>query len=81
MCEHITKGTTPTTNGFKFQESGIKFIKIENINTDGTISKDKMSDIDEACYNSFKRSQLKENDILFSIAGTKMGITGIVDGH
>ena len=79
VCEHITKGTTPTTNGYKFQDSGISFIKIENISKDGTTSKDKMSFIDEECHNNLKRSQLKENDILFSIAGTKMGITGIVD--
>ena len=26
----ITKGTTPTTNGFNFQKSGIGFVKIEN---------------------------------------------------
>lgn len=79
VCEHITKGTTPTTNGFKWRESGINFIKIENINTDGTISQEKLSYIDEICHENLKRSQLKVNDILFSIAGTKMGIVGIVD--
>lgn len=79
VCEHITKGTTPTTNGFKWQEAGINFIKIENINNDGTISNEKLSYIDTDCHESLKRSQLQENDILFSIAGTKMGIVGIVD--
>ena len=78
VCEHITKGTTPTTNGYKWQETGINFIKIENINTDGTISDAKMAFIDEKCHESLKRSQLQKDDILFSIAGTKMGITGIV---
>ncbi len=79
VCEPITKGTTPTTNGFQWQETGINFIKIENINTNGTISHEKLSFINEECHESLKRSQLKENDILFSIAGTKMGITGLVD--
>ncbi len=79
VCEHITKGTTPTTNGFKWQESGINFIKIQNINTDGTISNDKMAFINQECHDSLKRSQLQTGDILFSIAGTQMGITGIVD--
>lgn len=32
----------------------------------------------EECNNSLKRSSLRSNDILFSIAGTKMGITGFV---
>ena len=31
ITELITKGTTPTTNGYKFQNSGINFLKIENI--------------------------------------------------
>jgi len=79
VCEHITKGTTPTTNGFKWQESGINFIKIESINSNGTISREKLSYVTEECHKSLKRSQLQENDILFSIAGTKMGIVGMVD--
>jgi type I restriction enzyme M protein len=78
VCEPITKGTTPTTNGFKWQKSGINFIKIENVNSDGTISDAKLAFIDEDCHASLKRSQLQKNDILFSIAGTKMGITGMV---
>ncbi len=78
VCEHITKGSTPTTYGFKFQKSGISFVKIESITDDGDIDEDELSFIDEKCQDNFKRSQLKENDVLFSIAGTNMGITGIV---
>ncbi|MFA6016306.1 MAG: N-6 DNA methylase [Gallionellaceae bacterium] len=77
-AEWITKGTTPTTHGYKFQNSGINFIKIECINDVGEIDLDRVAFIDEECHELFKRSQLKENDILFSIAGTKMGITGFV---
>jgi type I restriction enzyme M protein len=79
ITEVITKGSTPTTYGYKYQENGINFIKIENLNEDGVIEKDKLSFIDEKCYNDFKRSQLKKDDILFSIAGTKMGIIGYVE--
>ncbi len=78
VSEWITKGTTPTTNGHKFQDSGISFVKIECINDDGEIDLTKVAFIDEACHESLKRSQLRENDILFSIAGTKMGITGFI---
>ncbi len=78
ITELITKGSTPTTYGYKYQEKGINFIKIENLNEDGVIEKDKLSYIDEKCYNDFKRSQLKKDDILFSIAGT-MGIIGYVE--
>ena len=69
LCEVITKGSTPTTYGHNFQEKGINFIKIENINKDGIIIKEKITFIDEKCHNDFKRSQLKKDDILFSIAG------------
>ena len=29
IAELITKGTTPTTMGFDFQENGVNFLKIE----------------------------------------------------
>jgi type I restriction enzyme M protein len=69
ISERITKGTTPTTNGFKFQEDGINFIKIESIKEDGSFIPEKFAFVSEECHQAFKRSQLKENDILFSIAG------------
>jgi len=31
----ITKGTTPTSLGYQFTETGINFIKIESINEEG----------------------------------------------
>ena len=79
VCELITKGTTPTSYGYQFQSSGIRFIKIENINSVGTISSQKMSYISDECHRQLERSQLKANDVLFSIAGTRMGITAFVD--
>jgi restriction endonuclease S subunit len=69
ISERITKGTTPTTNGFKFQEVGINFIKIESIKEDGSFIPEKFAFVSKECHQAFKRSQLKENDILFSIAG------------
>ena len=78
VSEWITKGTTPTTDGHKFQISGISFIKIESIKDDGEIDPSKVAFIDEKCHAALKRSQLRENDVVFSIAGTKMGITGFI---
>ncbi len=73
----ITKGTTPTTNGYKFQDSGINFLKIENIvNGEIDLSTIEMF-ISEEAHQSQKRSQLEINDVLFSIAGT-IGDTAIV---
>lgn len=68
LCEVITKGTTPTTLGFNYTEKGINFIKIESIQN-GRINLSKVAFISNECNEALKRSQLKENDILFSIAG------------
>jgi len=77
LTEIITKGTTPTTNGYKFLNKGINFLKIENI-VKGEIDLSTIEIfISEEAHQSQKRSQLKENDVLFSIAGT-IGDTAIV---
>ena len=66
----ITKGSTPTTYGYSYQESGVNFIKIENIK-DGKINIPSIEFfISDEAHNSQQRSKLKEGDLLFSIAGT-----------
>ena len=65
----ITKGTTPTSLGGKFETSGINFIKIESLSSDGKFLLDKFAYIDEVTHNKLARSQLENEDILFSIAG------------
>ena len=76
-CELITKGTTPTSLGKFFTNKGINFIKIETLEENGRIIKDKVAFIDNVTNNLLKRSQLKEKDILISIAGA-LGRTTIV---
>nr|MDA3886093.1 restriction endonuclease subunit S [Candidatus Delongbacteria bacterium] len=73
----ITKGTTPTSVGHNFVEEGINFIKAENISKINTIDISGTPKITEECNNKLSRSILRENDILFSIAGT-LGRTVIV---
>ena len=73
----VTKGTTPTTMGFQFEDGGINFVKIESILEDGTFLKEKFSHISDECNVQMRRSQLQENDILFSIAGA-IGRSAIV---
>lgn len=74
----ITKGTTPTTLGSKFVERGVNFIKSEAVSYDGKIDKSTFVFIDEDTHNKLKRSQLKKDDILFSMAGIFLGKNGIV---
>ncbi|MHC8441336.1 MAG: restriction endonuclease subunit S [Candidatus Eutrophobiaceae bacterium] len=77
ICEVVTKGTTPTSVGFKFEDDGINFVKVESINLDGTFIPAKFAKINTECHAALKRSQLHEGDILFSIAGA-LGRTAIV---
>ena len=79
LCEVITKGTTPTSIGFKFESEGINFVKVESLAADSTFITSKFAKINSECHESLKRSQLKDGDILFSIAGA-LGRTAIVTG-
>lgn len=64
----ITKGTTPTSIGFSFTDTGVQFVKAENIDLTGTVSFGS-SFISDECHESLMRSQLHEGDILVTIAG------------
>lgn len=71
----ITKGTTPLD---KTDNGSVNFVKIENINISNgeIVPVTKISIQEHEGY--LKRSQLQENDILFSIAGT-LGRVSIVN--
>ena len=77
IAELITKGTTPTTLGYEFQDEGVNFLKIECFDELGNYLPDKTAHISEECNEKLKRSQLKVGDVLFSIAGA-IGRVGIV---
>jgi len=77
ITDVITKGTTPTSVGFKFIESGINFVKVESITPNGQFLPNKFAAISDKCNESLKRSRLKEGDVLFSIAGA-LGRTALV---
>jgi restriction endonuclease S subunit len=77
LTELITKGTTPTSVGFKFSQSGINFLKVESLDESGRFLQDKFAFIDQACHEALKRSQLRKDDVLVSIAGA-LGRTGLV---
>ncbi|HRD54333.1 MAG TPA: N-6 DNA methylase [Flavobacteriales bacterium] len=77
VCDLITKGTTPTSVGFNFTETGVSFVKVESLTESGSIIPEKLAHINEACNEALRRSQLKAGDVLFSIAGT-LGRVGVV---
>lgn len=80
LVELITKGTTPTSVGYDFTDDGINFVKIESIDLRGNFLPSKFAKISNECNEALKRSQLKDGDILFSIAGA-LGRTAIVTNH
>lgn len=65
----ITKGTTPTSIGRSFRESGVNYIKAECIDESGTLVSNRLAYIDLDTHEALRRSQLEKGDILFSIAG------------
>jgi type I restriction enzyme S subunit len=78
VSELITKGTTPSTYGYKFIEEGVNYIKSDSTSYDGNLDSSVFVNISEEAHEKLKRSQLKEDDILFSIAGAYLGKSGMV---
>lgn len=81
ITSKITKGTTPTTIGASFVESGVNYIKSECITASRLLDRSKYVYITEETHEKLKRSQIAINDILFSMAGMFLGKTGIVFEH
>lgn len=78
LSKLISKGTTPKGGKNAYSDKGIKFLRVENISDDGTISHKNIAYVSQEMHNTFlKRSVLEENDILISIAGT-LGKTGVI---
>lgn len=78
ITEVVTKGTTPSTYGMPFTDTGINFVKAEALNGDVSLDRGGFAFINEETYEKLKRSQLKENDVLVTIAGANVGKCGYV---
>lgn len=81
ITSKITKGTTPSKSDGGFSSIGVNYIKAESVSYEGRIDESKFAFITEAVHKKLKRSQLQENDILFSMAGAFLGKTGFVMKH
>lgn len=78
LCTTVTKGTTPTTLGKAFTDSGINFVKVEAILDNHYIDITKFAYIDEETNQMLKRSIIEKGDIVFTIAGS-LGRFSLVD--
>jgi type I restriction enzyme S subunit len=70
VSKRVTKGTTPTSIGGRFAQSGVAFVKVESITDDGRLNRGKVAFVDDATNRLLARSVLEEDDVLFTIAGT-----------
>lgn len=74
----VTKGTTPRGGNVAYSDEGIGFLRAENVVGLDCIDLSKLNHIDESTHLGYlKRSILKANDVLITIAGT-LGRTAIV---
>ena len=78
IAEVVTKGTTPTTYGMPFVDSGVNFIKAEALNGDSALDGVGFAFVSESTHERLKRSILAEGDVLVTIAGAQVGRCGIV---
>lgn len=78
VAELITKGATPTTYGLDYVESGVTFVRVNNITDDGRLALSDCLHVNERTHALFGRSQLKVDDVLLTIAGS-IGRSAVVD--
>jgi type I restriction enzyme S subunit len=64
----ITKGATPTTYGYRWQDSGVLFLRSECVSPRGLDLRQAMF-ISEEAHRSLQRSQVADGDILMTITG------------
>jgi type I restriction enzyme, S subunit len=68
ISSFITKGSTPTTYGFKWKTSGVLFLRSECVSEQGLDLTQSMF-ISEEAHATFHRSQVKPDDLLITITG------------
>ena len=74
----ITKGTTPKGGNVAYLDSGVGFLRAENISGYDKLNLQNLKCIDYDTHNNYlKRSILQKDDILITIAGT-LGRTAVV---
>ncbi len=68
VCAFVTKGSTPTTYGFRWQDDGVLFLRSECVSQFGLDLQQSMF-IGADAHRSLRRSEVHEGDILITITG------------
>jgi type I restriction enzyme S subunit len=69
LCHVVTKGTTPTSVGLSFTDSGVPFLRIQNL-SNKSVQLENVLYVSEETHQALKRSVIKPKDFLITIAGT-----------
>jgi type I restriction enzyme S subunit len=72
----ITKGESPNWQGFEYVDSGITFIRSENVLW-GKVDISEAAQIPQEFHNKLKRSQVRPNDVLINLVGASIGRSGL----
>ena len=64
----VTKGATPTTYGFNWEDDGVLFLRSECVSADGLDLTQSMF-ITEAAHRALNRGEVRDGDLLMTITG------------
>lgn len=78
VTETITKGETPLWKGDSYLDSGILFLRSENVLI-GLLDMSKKTFVSSEVHNRMKRSQVKKNDVLLNIVGASIGRSAVFE--
>jgi type I restriction enzyme S subunit len=68
ICDFISKGSTPTTYGFKWEASGVLFLRSECVSENGLDLSQSMF-ISPAAHAALRRTTVRDGDLLITITG------------
>lgn len=68
ISEFITKGSTPTTYGFRWETAGVLFLRSECVSPEGLDLTESMF-ISPAAHAMLRRSEVRDGDLLITITG------------
>jgi|GEM_PF-1740870 len=78
LSEQITSGATPL--GSKYFDTGVPFLRVQNLNDTGEINFDDCLFVSEAFAKTLKRAAIQNGDILLVIVGATIGKSAVVKG-
>ncbi|WP_329587826.1 restriction endonuclease subunit S [Kitasatospora sp. NBC_01250] len=77
LAVKIGSGKTPSGGGESYQESGVVFLRSQNIHFDGLRLND-VAYIDDVTHREMRASQVRDGDVLLNITGASLGRTTYV---